>query len=654
MDIVQHCHLNISVEDIEHLYFKEVEYPFNKEQQQCISKEISKLLQLKVIQVTQRTDDQIISPIFLRKKPNGEYRLVLNLKELNLHIPYKHFKMENFEQAIKLIHAGDYLASVDLRHAYYSVKVAEEQQKFLCFTWHGTVYKFTCLPNGISEGPRLFTKLMKPVFATLRKKGYRITSFIDDTLIIHSTRSGCLESINDTITLLRSLGFYINEEKSVLIPTKCIEYLGNVIDTESMKIYLPERRLDKVTQGCKALLSKERHTIRGVARVIGMLVAATPAVELGKLHYRKLEAAKIAALKEEKGDFNRKMTITNDMREDLNWWINNVSIQDRQIFRTGPDIELYTDASRSGWGGHLDQQTVSGNWSREEKHLHINALELKAILLTLQTFTLELRDRHIKVFCDNTTAISYVNEMGGSKSQTCNNISIEIWDWCVGNNSWIICSHIPGKDNVIADIASRKINDRHEWKLGENIFRELSQVFGTPSIDLFASRINKQVSTFCSWKPDPEAKYFDAFSFKWTQFQLCYIFPPFSLITRCLQKLKAEVAKGWMVVPLWTSQPWMGTLLQLLVDHPRLIMGKDVLTHPSTAEPHPLLKHTSLMACLLSGNPYENRAYLQRAQKSLWHPGNLAQRSSTGHTSEGGPSFVIDGISIPLIPLHQK
>lgn len=110
--------------------------------------------------------------------------------------------------------------------------------------------------------------------------------------------------------------------------------------------------------------------------------------------------------------------------------------------------------------------------------------------------------------------MTYINEMGGTKSQTCNNISIAIWDWCVANNAWVTCSHIPGKENIMADIASRKINDGHAWKLNESIFRELCQEFGTPSTDLFASRNNKQVDSFCSWKPDPETKYFDAFSIK--------------------------------------------------------------------------------------------------------------------------------------------
>lgn len=61
------------------------------------------------------------------------------------------------------------------------------------------------------------------------------------------------------------------------------------------------------------------------------------------------------------------MTITNEMKADLTWWINNISTQDRQIFRAGTDIDLYTDASGTGWGGHLNQQTASVFWSIEEK-----------------------------------------------------------------------------------------------------------------------------------------------------------------------------------------------------------------------------------------------------------------------------------------------
>ena len=378
------------MDDIKHLFSSNLKYRFNTVEQDIINGEINKS------HIGRKK--QIISPIFLRMEKNGKYRMVLNLEKLNLHIPYKHFKMENFDQVISLINAGDYLASVDLRHAYYSVKITEDQQRFFCFNWQGVTYQFTCLPNGISEGSRIFTKVMKPVYSTLRNKGYTITSFIDDSLICSSSMAGCIACVHDTIALLRKLGFCVNEGKSVLVPTKRIEYLGNIIDIESMKISLPERRVMTLVQACQAITHKDEAQIRQVARVIGLMVAATPAVVLGKLHYRNLEKAKIDALKQVQGNFDARMTISEEMKSDLEWWCNNASVQDRDIFRSGADIELFTDASTIGWGRTLKQQSIGGSWSMEESLLHINVLELKAILLCLQTFRQELRVNILKYF----------------------------------------------------------------------------------------------------------------------------------------------------------------------------------------------------------------------------------------------------------------
>lgn len=131
--------------------------------------------------------------------------MILNLKKLNELINYKHFKMEDLEQGIRLINKGCYMASVDLRHAYYSVKIAVEQLRFLCFKWQGKIYQFTCLPNCVAEGPRLFNKVMKSVLAKLKEMCHIITSFLDDTLISHNTIVGCYESIHATVEFLRKI-----------------------------------------------------------------------------------------------------------------------------------------------------------------------------------------------------------------------------------------------------------------------------------------------------------------------------------------------------------------------------------------------------------------------------------------------------------------
>lgn len=63
---------------------------------------------------------------------------------------------------------------------------------------------------------------------------------------------------------------------------------------------------------------------------------------------------------------------------------------------------------------------------------------------------------------DNTTAVAYINNMGGVKSQQCNQIAKSIWSWCIQHEKWLTATHIPGKSNTEADIQSRQFNDQVE------------------------------------------------------------------------------------------------------------------------------------------------------------------------------------------------
>lgn len=153
LGIVQHCHLDIDEDNNEHLFHEEIEYVFSKEEQDIICCEIDKWVDLKVIKETQRQVHHIISRIFLTKKKNGEYRMVINLEKLNKHIAYKHFKMENFEEADRLINKGDYMASVDLRHAYYSIqlKLLKNSKSIFVLNGRGKFTSSLVLPMGFQK-----------------------------------------------------------------------------------------------------------------------------------------------------------------------------------------------------------------------------------------------------------------------------------------------------------------------------------------------------------------------------------------------------------------------------------------------------------------------------------------------------------------------
>ena len=95
--------------------------------------------------------------------------------------------------------------------------------------------------------------------------------------------------------------------------------------------------------------------------------------------------------------------------------------------------------------------------------------------------------------CDNVTAIAYVNYMGGIKSETGNNISRRIWNFCTENKLCVSAAHIPGKKNIEADQESRVLQDATEWKLHPELFHIIVDKFEKSGIDLFASRINRLV-----------------------------------------------------------------------------------------------------------------------------------------------------------------
>ena len=104
--------------------------------------------------------------------------------------------------------------------------------------WKDMFYQFTCLPNGLSSAPRIFTKILKPLFALLRSLGHICMSHIDDSLLIGYDHKSCESNIVDSITLFSQLGFVAHPKKSVLQPTQSIEFLGFVIDSVKMTVKL--------------------------------------------------------------------------------------------------------------------------------------------------------------------------------------------------------------------------------------------------------------------------------------------------------------------------------------------------------------------------------------------------------------------------------
>lgn len=119
--------------------------------------EVQKLLDKGVIVICAHEDGEFVSPIFLRPKNDGTHRMTLNMKNLtSMYMQYHHFKMDTLEAAIKMMKPGFYMASVNLKDAYYTVAIHPDHQKYLKFVFDGVLYKYTYLPNGLSSAPFIY------------------------------------------------------------------------------------------------------------------------------------------------------------------------------------------------------------------------------------------------------------------------------------------------------------------------------------------------------------------------------------------------------------------------------------------------------------------------------------------------------------------
>ena len=162
----------------------------------------------------------------------------------------------------------------------------------------------------------------------------------------------------------------------------------------------------------------------------------------------------------------------------------------------------YIDASMQGYGVHFQGKSVGQRWSTADQNAYgdnINCLELKAVEYGLRSFRVELYGKSILLRVDNTTAVSYINLMGGTHSVKCNDIARDIWSYAIDHNIHLSAAHIAGSDNVHADHASRNfVNPDIELYVQDNEFIHIcEQLMITPEIDLFASYANKKSTNIC-------------------------------------------------------------------------------------------------------------------------------------------------------------
>ena len=628
---------------------------FGEKEDFFVNSKVQELLQKGVIEFSQHEEGEVISTIFTVDKKDGGFRLILNLKPFNAHIEHIHFKMETLENVINMMKPGSFMASIDWADAYFSLPVAPEHRLVLKFVWRDILYQFTCLPMGLCEAPRKFTKLGKTLFSHLRKWGHENAVYLDDSWLQSDSFLNCLENISDTVTLSDSMGFTVNFEKSQLIPTQRIEFLGCILDSQLMAVFLTPQKIHKIQMHCQEFFTLTHCSIRKLAQLLGFFVSCRVVVLHAPVFYKRSEIFKNEMLKSHKGEFDAVVEIPDFVQEDVKWWLENIDSQARFLVTTVPTFEIFTDASDTGWGAVCEGQKIGGHWTTEERiWFHINYKELLAVFFAVKVFLNNKSNIHVRLFVDNTTALAYINNFGGNKPHL-NLLARSLWLWLFERHIIISAVFIRSCDNVQADEASRRnYSGPKEWKLHEQVFLEIDRLHGPLTHDLMASRLNAQLPHYFSLYSDPEALAVDCFTVSWKDSN-SYVFPPFisSVILKILRKVRQEEVQLTIMLPLWPQQPWFPQVLPMTITTPLvlpasnnlLIMPQDKEVHrtqkvcqlPSqrkapSHQTHPFLRRLKLTVFRLSGKNCDVRAFHQKLPHTSSKAGGILQSPSTACT----------------------
>ena len=346
--------------------------------------------------------------LFLVPKPKNRWRPVLDLSTLNTFLNTESFKMETPETIRTSLQAGEWVTSIDFKDAYFHIPIHNQSRKYMRFHLQGRSYQFKALPFGVSTAPMEFTVVAKEVKLMALQKGITIHQYLDDWLVRASTHDTCLQHTQTLVTLCQELGWLVNKEKSELVPKQ--------FDLKEGRVRPTEERWQTLTNKIRSILSDPVCLVRQFMSLIGLLTATEKQVHLGRLHMRPIQWH----LKNNwrvPESLEKVIPVPNSLHPHLKWWLEESNVLLGQpLHPLKHALQIFTDASKEGWGAHLDEHTARGTWSLPESKLHINHLELKAVFLALKEFRTLCYNKTVLIATDNTTVVAYINKEGGMKS----------------------------------------------------------------------------------------------------------------------------------------------------------------------------------------------------------------------------------------------
>jgi len=428
-----------------------------------------------------------------------------------------------------------------------------------------------------------------------------ILSYIDDFIICASSLREARLHRDLFLVLISLLGFQIREEKSSLIPSHEVKYLGFLWNSETMKVSLPSAKVKKLVDQVGIILDDGGLTVKDLQRLMGRLESVRFVFQDAPLFYRALQRKLNIFRKKERKFLSLDHSLS--MKRELLWWFSEFpknhtsrSLLERpvsvtitsdaagtsDIYDSTAKSKEYAQSSYRGYGAFDDRGNyIQKEWIDHERDWHINIQETVGAIVALKSMALP--GDHVLLRLDNMTVLAYLRKRGGTRNYQLCKLGVDTGLWLMKNNIVVSFEHVSSCDNDIADMLSRFSLDFWEFFVCRDVFDYIVDFFKakygvTPTCDVFASDRTKRMETYVSWKQDPLALGRDAFLLQdWTP--LPYLFPPTPLLARVLREVELRKTKAILIAPYWSKKSWFPHLQAMKIAELPLPPARECLVH---------------------------------------------------------------------------
>ena len=334
----------------------------------------------------------LFNQLFLVPKPDNKWRPILDLSNLNPFLKTKKFKMETPETIRTSLQKGEWVTSIDFKDAYFHIPIHEQSRKYLIFHIQGQNYQFKALPFGLSTAPMEFTIIAKEVKLMAIQNGIRIHQYLDDWLVRATSHQVCLQHAQVLVKMCRHLGWLVNVEKSELEPKQVFNFVGYQFDLESGRVRPTPDRWQSLQDKILDLLSLPACLVREFMSLIGLLTATEKQIHLGRLHMRPIQWHLKSNWRIPES-LEKRIPLPRSLHPHLQWWLKEGNVLTGQpLHPMQHALQIFTDASKEGWGAHLNEFIPRGTWSLvPESKLHFKLPRNKSSLPSFKRFPKPMR-----------------------------------------------------------------------------------------------------------------------------------------------------------------------------------------------------------------------------------------------------------------------